>query len=336
MNTLLAYEQRSEGVSVALCTYQGRAYLAKQLLSLQQQTLKPSELVICDDQSSDTTADIVADFTGRASFPVHFQVNPERLGVTANYQQAFSLCRHRLIAPCDQDDIWEPTKLARLVASFEKDASCMAVFCNASIMTEKGELTSKKQWRELGFSTKRVAAWNRNEPRDGAFAQLLRYNVVSGMAMMFRSELLDLALPMPESFIHDEWLSLIASAVGKMQAIDEPLVRYRRHGNQRIGVATGRLWTQWRYARRHMGDEYLERQLRRTQSLYDKLISLKAGGVPPHGLESVKEKINFLNRRLALRQSVLGRVFGATNLWLQGRYSRFGHGWRSYAQDLFI
>ena len=42
-----------EGLSVALCTYNGAAYLGQQLASIAAQDLRPDELVVCDDASTD-------------------------------------------------------------------------------------------------------------------------------------------------------------------------------------------------------------------------------------------------------------------------------------------
>ena len=42
-------------ISVALCTYNGAAYLDGQLASIASQDCLPDELVVCDDGSSDET-----------------------------------------------------------------------------------------------------------------------------------------------------------------------------------------------------------------------------------------------------------------------------------------
>ena len=44
--------------SIAMCTYNGGAYLQEQLESIKAQTRMPDELIICDDASSDDTVKI--------------------------------------------------------------------------------------------------------------------------------------------------------------------------------------------------------------------------------------------------------------------------------------
>ena len=42
-----------KGISVALCSYNGAKYIREQLESITGQSLKPKEIVVCDDDSSD-------------------------------------------------------------------------------------------------------------------------------------------------------------------------------------------------------------------------------------------------------------------------------------------
>jgi glycosyltransferase involved in cell wall biosynthesis len=332
MKASTAYRPVSAKVSVALCTCNGSAYLAEQLLSLQKQTLAPAELVICDDLSTDDTARVVAAFAHDAPFPVSFNINPQRLGVTANFQHAFALCRYPLIAPCDQDDLWQPDKLARLVACFEEDPACLAAFCDASIITPEGRPTGQTQWGLLGFGPAQVQAFNQHD----AFARLLRYNVVTGMAMMFRASLLKIALPLPHEFIHDEWLALVAAAVGRIVAVPEPLVKYRRHPAQKIGAAGANPLAQWRYARKNMDNNYLANQLIRTRTLLTRLTQPGVTVQNPGDLDAVREKIEYMSQRITMRQHLLSRWPGAMKMLATGQYTRFGHGWRSFAQDMAL
>ena len=46
-------------ISVAMATYNGEKYLEEQLDSILSQTLLPSEIIVCDDQSTDGTQKIL-------------------------------------------------------------------------------------------------------------------------------------------------------------------------------------------------------------------------------------------------------------------------------------
>src|SRR5690606_5154004 len=117
----------------------------EQLQSIADQTLRPAELVICDDQSSDDTARIVASFAHNAPFPVSFDINPAQLGVAKNFERAISLCQSPLVATSDQDDLWLPEKLATLHQCFFENPSATLIFSDMALMTHEGKLTGKNQ-----------------------------------------------------------------------------------------------------------------------------------------------------------------------------------------------
>ena len=67
-------------VSIALCTYNGERFLDAQLASLVEQSHRPDEVVICDDDSSDATLGIIQTFADTAPFKVRLFRNSQNLG----------------------------------------------------------------------------------------------------------------------------------------------------------------------------------------------------------------------------------------------------------------
>jgi glycosyltransferase involved in cell wall biosynthesis len=133
-----------EQISVALCTYNGERFLARQLASIQQQTRTPDELVVCDDCSTDSTIEILKDFAASAGFPVRIIRNEQNLGFVANFEQAIRLCQGDLIALCDQDDIWYPTRLERSQQEFAAHPEAGLVFSDADVMDDRDQLTGTR------------------------------------------------------------------------------------------------------------------------------------------------------------------------------------------------
>ncbi|MGA9069058.1 MAG: glycosyltransferase, partial [Terracidiphilus sp.] len=121
-------------ISVALCTYNGERYLREQLNSIASQTRVPYEVVICDDNSTDATLDIVESFVQSVSFRVRVEHNSFRLGSTHNFEKAIQSCTGDLIALCDQDDVWRPDKLSVQAARLESDSSIGGLFSDASLV----------------------------------------------------------------------------------------------------------------------------------------------------------------------------------------------------------
>jgi glycosyltransferase involved in cell wall biosynthesis len=102
-----------------MCTYNGSRHLKSQLDSISAQTRLPSELVICDDASSDDTVPIIEQFAASVPFRVRLDVNAQNLGSTKNFEKAIQKCKGDLIALSDQDDVWLPRKLEVLEAEFQ-------------------------------------------------------------------------------------------------------------------------------------------------------------------------------------------------------------------------
>ena len=101
-------------ISVAMATCEGGRHLEAQLQSIAAQQRLPDELVVCDDASSDDTIEIARRFAERAPFPVRIETTEIRLGITANFERAVSLCAADVILLADQDDVWLPEKIALL------------------------------------------------------------------------------------------------------------------------------------------------------------------------------------------------------------------------------
>lgn len=200
-------------ISVALCTYNGERFLRCQLESLLAQDYPALEFVAVDDASTDGTLTILEEFRRRDSrLQVHR--NAVNLGFNANFERAIGLCRGALIAPCDQDDIWERDKLSRLAAA-RGDAAL--VYCDSRLVDENG--------RDLG-----LRASDRVNMIDGSDARaLLFHNCVSGHALIVTRELAAAAMPFPDGFFHDWWLALIAAARSRIVYVDACLVRFRQH-----------------------------------------------------------------------------------------------------------
>ena len=59
-------------ISIAMCTYHGGVYLNDQLVSIQKQTQRPDELIVCDDGFTDNTVQILERFRKGAQLKIAF------------------------------------------------------------------------------------------------------------------------------------------------------------------------------------------------------------------------------------------------------------------------
>jgi glycosyltransferase involved in cell wall biosynthesis len=230
-------------ISVAMCTYNGEKYLQYQLESIANQSLLPDELVICDDGSSDATAQIIEPFAARVPFPVRFVRNEKNVGSTRNFEKAIGLCRGEFIALCDQDDAWLPDKLATLASVLRNDPKVGGVFSNAYLIDDSSRRLGSHLWDEVQFSPRAPSG----VVEDGT---LLRHNVVTGSMLMFRATLRSIFTPIAPDWIHDGWIAWMMVLYSRLVYVSQPLAEYRVHASQQVGLAKNTsIWDRPRRAR---------------------------------------------------------------------------------------
>lgn len=317
---------------IALATFNGARFLEAQLASFLAQTRLPDELVVTDDGSTDETVPILKRFAASAPFPVRVHVNEQRLGVTANFERAISKCQGDLIMPADQDDIWRPKKIEVLLQAMDAEPEAGLAFGNLGLIAQDGKPLPGTQWDRLGFRPQSVSAG-----RNDMFDVLLRFNVINGATMAFRSDLRDVLLPIPPSWVHDEWISIITSAIAPLRIVNQCVADYRQHGAQEVGPAVTGLWQQLRYARQRMDTRYFQRAVERSRVLRDRLMQVEPRLMNPDILARAEARLAHYETRLAMRTVGRHRRMGtAAREWRRGHYRRFGYGWKGLAQDLFL
>jgi len=202
-------------VSIAMITYNGEQYLEKQLESIYKQTYKNIEVIVCDDNSSDTTLKILERY--HLSHGLQYHTNKKNLGINKNFAKAFSLCKGDFIAPSDQDDIWAENKIETLVNEIGDHA---LIYSITSAIDEEGN-----PLKDFAFK-KDVYIQGSNK------LAFLFDNCVSGHTTMFIRELLPFMKEIPEIVYPDWWSAFVASCYSSIKFLDTPLVSYRRHSNQ--------------------------------------------------------------------------------------------------------
>lgn len=125
-------------VSICMCTYQGERFVEKQLLSLYEQTVKPDEVIICDDGSADRTTGIIREFIEKRDLKDrwHLICNPSRLGFLGNFYHACGLCTGDVVFFADQDDLWHPEKIEKTLEVFHAKPQAKVVCCKFGLIDE--------------------------------------------------------------------------------------------------------------------------------------------------------------------------------------------------------
>jgi glycosyltransferase involved in cell wall biosynthesis len=319
-------------VSVALCTFNGERFLREQLDSIQSQSRGVNEIVICDDCSDDTTAEIVLAFAADTSVPVKWFRNPNRLGVTKNFEKAISLCTGEMIFLCDQDDRWTRDKVATLLAAMESGSIGLA-FSNAQVVADDLSPLGYRLWDSIWFDPAEQQRVNAGD----ALPVLLRHAIAAGSTLAFKAEYLPLLLPIPDfPHSHDIWITLLLACVGKIEPVDRDLIQYRIHGGNEVGMRRYGLLDQIRVARYQIRNNTFAYLAELHEAARERLNGQTQWTVKPHVIDLLREKIEHSRLRNDLPARWISRLGPVVAEIRRGNYRKYSYGFKSVLQDLFL
>ncbi len=218
-------------VTVLLAVYNGERYLAQQINSLLEQTVKDIKIIIRDDGSCDRSAEIISDFAKRYPEKISVISGAPTGSALGNFSQLVKSADDDYIMFCDQDDVWLPEKIEKTLSvmqTAEKQTpdTPILVHSDVSVVDSNLHIVSPSF-----FEYQRLYQDNVCLPR------LLVQNYVTGCTVMINRALLDICGEIPDDCaMHDWWLALVAVIFGRIVCIDEPLMLYRQHGDNQVGA----------------------------------------------------------------------------------------------------
>ena len=209
--------------------YNSAFWLDGMIESILIQDGPPWRIVARDDGSQDATAERLAAWQTRLGARRMLVLeNPrgENLRIAASYTAVLQATTAPWILTADPDDIWLPGHLARIAQALRGAEARMgsrvpiAVCTDATVIDERQNPVASSYWRWVRSSPRRVER----------LLDVAMENPALGSTMGVNRALIDLALPVPrESGAQDWWLALTAAAFGRLYAIEEVSILYRRH-----------------------------------------------------------------------------------------------------------
>lgn len=198
-------------ISVCMATYNGEKYVAEQIQSILLQLGNKDEIVISDDNSSDSTIEIIRQFKDNRIKLFHSKGN----SLVCNFENALNHASGDFIFLCDQDDVWLPNKVSDMLEALQTYdlvvSDCMVVDKNLNV--------TLKSFFQQEASCK------------GFFKNLYK-NSYLGCCMAFKKSVLEYILPFPKHIaMHDIWIGLSVELHGTSFFLEKPLMLYRRHGD---------------------------------------------------------------------------------------------------------
>jgi hypothetical protein len=160
---------------------------------------------------------------------------------------------------------------------------------------------------------------------------LLKHDIVTGATLMFRASNRRYCLPIPASWVHDGWLAWMIALHARLTLIAEPLIDYRVHASQQLGVETHTV--QASSMRAESRRQFYDRVARQFEDLLHRV--LEEGWNPNDRLlEKMREKIKFLKTQATLSPSL-----GLRTLQMAAqlpRYAHYARGLGSLRKDLLL
>ena len=215
-------------IDILMATYNGEKYLKEQLDSILNQTYKDFRLLISDDCSKDSTIKILDEYAEKDNRIILFK-QKENLGIIKNFEFLMKNVESEFFMFSDQDDIWNESKVEKSIDRIQETNSDL-VYADLEVVDEKMNTLSSSYWQLKGFEHK-IYKYN-------DFESLYLNNFITGSTMIIRTKMLDKILAMiyeSKYILHDYWVALVVSKLGKISYINEPLVKYRQHKNNEIG-----------------------------------------------------------------------------------------------------
>ncbi|HEM6309608.1 TPA: glycosyltransferase family 2 protein [Streptococcus suis] len=216
-------------VNILMSTYNGQQFLAEQIRSIQEQTFSEWTLLIRDDGSTDQTREIIEEFEKKDS-RIRFieKATHKNLGVIKSFHHLLRYEKADYYFFSDQDDVWLPDKLEvslREAQSYPADQPLM-VYMDLTVVNQDLQVMTESMIR------------SQSHHANTQLVQELTENTVTGGVAMINHSLAELWTGTEDILMHDWYLALLASALGKLVFIDKPGELYRQHADNVLGART--------------------------------------------------------------------------------------------------
>lgn len=215
-------------IQILLSTYNGETYIKEQLQSLISQQNVNVQIFVRDDGSTDSTVHKLKVF--KKLYPGQIEIlEGNNRGVIRSFFELLekSWPEFSYYAFCDQDDVWEPDKLAKAIKRLQECRADQPLMYSSATQMVDEHLNPLKVWPEP--PRKPLSVYN-----------ALIENVCVGCTVVVNRETLELVKRnMPRNInnviMHDWWVYLCVSSFGEVVFDPEPSILYRQHQSNAMG-----------------------------------------------------------------------------------------------------
>ena len=218
--------------AVVIPCFNHERFVGEAVESVLSQTRPPERFLVVDDGSRDGSVGVLEGYRGRG---VELIVQENR-GAHAALNRAVETVADDVdaVAILDSDDVFEPTRLERCLAHLADHPDCGVVCTELRVVDGQGAPLPDDADRARWFR----AAWSLGRAGDLSLPEWL------GMAnfpattsnLVARTEDLRARPFKPYRYAHDYAFLLESALRQRLAVLDEPLLRYRVHGDNTIGL----------------------------------------------------------------------------------------------------
>ena len=197
-------------ISIIMAAYNAEKTIELAIRSIQSQTYSRWELLVIDDCSSDSTANLVASLAVSDS-RIHLLNNISNSGVSITRKKGMESAKGEWIAVLDSDDMWAPEKLEKQLALAHKTGAEL-IFTGSSFIDNNGNPID----------------WELHVPEKLSYCELLKQNLVSNSSVLVKTYLYRQFYAIGDEMHEDFaiWLGITKSG-RDAYGLDEPLLIYR-------------------------------------------------------------------------------------------------------------
>ncbi len=227
----------SHNVSVIIPNYNHASFLRDRIETVLHQTLKPFEIIILDDCSTDNSVEIINKYVEKNP-EIIFIKNEKNSGSTfAQWNKAVALAKGNLIWIAESDDTANASFLERVVSTFQNNKNIVLAYSQSNKTNEKGEIIGN--WINHTEEFDKELFKNNFEMSGSDFIQkfLIHKNCIpNASAVVFKKDIYLQTNGATESLKnHGDWLVwLKLLCIGDLCFISDSLNNFRYHRNSVI------------------------------------------------------------------------------------------------------
>ena len=210
-----------------LVTHNSQQFLAELLDSIDSQTRPLDQLIVIDDNSTDSTRSILSERGITAIASTSAATDPWTR-IASNFLQGVRCAPpESIVILGDHDDTWLPNRV-------EHQSHMMASFPQAAMLASDGYTTNSTN--PTLRSTFPVPAHWSDLTRRAQFTYAVKHSIATGGASAVRPSRLPATIP--TGWLHDRWWSLAAVSKKAMVLDSVPVINYRISPSQQVGLDT--------------------------------------------------------------------------------------------------